>query len=452
MKVTYALSLVVLLILSTVAYLIQPRREVEGRLVLTWTSDDNPARREQIDLFNELHPQYELRLDPSNVGMEKVIVQSLAGVGPELFDCYSHAQLTAYVKAGVARDITDLYEESGIRLEDIWSVVYPNFVYEDRIYGHPTNAATDALWINKAIFDEHGEPYPSGDWTWDEFIEVARRLTQKDAKGRYEHFGFLGNRSEWYPMVRQFGGRLFTEDGTRCALDSPEAANGIQLLQDLIYKYDVMASPNQEAAMAAAGGWGAGTITLFGGGKAAMAHGGRWWLCLLRQYEDLDLGVTEFPQGPEKVFWGYGRATCVNGLSRYREQAFDFIKFEHGRPYNELINHQADALAPVIEYCTGEVFLHDPEFPKEDFNQAWFDVMEYGEPMESSAFVDGQVVQRIMDIQMDLVRTNAKTAADACRDAAKKIDREIMKNLEDQPTLRMHWERLTGETWSRDLL
>ncbi len=452
MKAVYAFSLVGLLILSAVAYLIQPQREVAGRLILTWTSDDNPARREQIDLFNELHPQYELRLDPSNVGMEKVIVQSLAGVGPELFDCYSHAQLTAYVKAGVAWDITELYERNGIELESIWPVVYPNFVYEGRVYGHPTNAATDAIWINKSIFDEHGEPYPSGDWTWEEFIEVARRVTKKDAKGRYEHFGFLGNRSEWYAMVRQFGGRLFTEDGTRCALDSPEAIRAIQLLQDLIYRYDVMPTPNQEAAMAAAGGWGAGTITLFGGGKAAMAHGGRWWLCLLRQYEDLQLGVTEFPHGPRKVFWGYGRATCVNGLSPYCRQAFDFIKFEHERPYNELINHQADALAPVIEYCTGEKFLHDPEFPNEDFNQAWSDVMEYGEPMESSPFVDGQVVTRIMDIQMDLVRTNAKSAEAACRDAATKIDREIMENLKDQPTLRMRWERLTGETWSRDML
>lgn len=450
MKAIYAFSFLALLTLSAVAYLIQPRREVGGRLVLTWTSDDNPARREQIALFNELHPQYELRLDPSNVGMEKVIVQSLAGVGPDLFDCYSHAQLTAYVKAGVAWDVTALGERNDIRLEQIWPVVYPNFVYEGGVYGHPTNAATDAVWINKRIFDEQGERYPSGDWTWEEFIEVARRLTRRDAAGRYDHFGFLGNRSEWYPMVRQFGGRLFTEDGTRCALDSPEAIQGIQLLQDLIYKYEVMPSPNQEAAMAAAGGWGTGTITLFGGGKAAMAHGGRWWLCLLRQYEDLELGVAEFPHGPEKVFWGYGRATCVNQLSPYRQQAFDFIKFEHGRAYNELINHQADALAPVIKYCTGERFLHDPEFPKEDFNQTWFDVMQCGEPMESSPFVDGQVVQRIIDIQMDLVRTNAKSAAEACRDAARNIDKEITKNLKDQPTLRMRWERLTGESRSRE--
>jgi ABC-type glycerol-3-phosphate transport system substrate-binding protein len=444
MKTTYALAFLVLVALSIIAYAIQPRREVGGKFVLTWTSDDNPARREQIKLFNDSHTQYELRLDPNNVGMEKVIVQSLAGVGPELFDCYSQAQLSAFVKAGVAWDVTPLYEKYGMKLDEIWPVVYPNFVYEGRIYGHPTNAACDAIWYNKRIFRENGVPYPSGDWTWDEFIEVARKLTKKDEAGRYEYFGFLSNRAEWYPMIRQFGGRLYTEDGTRCALNSPQCIRAIHLMQDLIYKYGVMPGPNQEAAMAAAGGWGSGVITLFGGGKGAMAHGGRWWLCLLRQYEDLELGVTEFPHGPEKVFWGYGRATIVNGLSPYREQAFDFIRFEHDRPYNELINHQADALAPVIKYCTGQKFLHDPEFPKEDYNQTWYDVMKYGEPIESSPFMDGQEAQRLIDIQLDLVRTNEKTAAEACRDAADKIDKAIAKRLQEEPELRMRWERLTG--------
>ena len=448
MKTVYAGALVVLVTLSVIAHQLAPRRELGGKLLLTWTSDDNPARRAQIALFNREHPSYQLQLDPNNVGMEKVIVQSLAGVGPDLFDCYSYAQLTAFVKAGVAWDVTDLYRRNGMRVEDIWPVVHPNCIYEGRAYGHPTNAATDALWFNKQLFRKYGVPYPRGDWTWDQFIEVARRLTVKDAAGRYACFGFLGNRSEWYPLIRQFGGRLFAEDGTRCALDSPQAIAGIQLLQDLIYKHQVMASPNQESAMAAAGGWGTGTITLFGGGKGAMAHGGRWWLCLLRDpaYASLELGVTEFPHGPRKVFWGYGRATLVNKLSPYRRQAFEFIKFEHERPYNELINEQADALAPVIQYCSGRKFLFNPQYPKEDFNQQWSDVMGYGEPMESSPFVDGQVVQRIMDIQMDLVRTNAKTAAEACRDAARKIDEEIRKALREDPVLKARWEKLTGTT------
>ncbi|HJN19023.1 MAG TPA: sugar ABC transporter substrate-binding protein [Armatimonadota bacterium] len=445
MKTTYAIALIVLIALSVFAYAIQPRRDLGGKLPLVWTSDDNPARRQQIDLFNAEYPQYSLELDPNNTGMEKVIVQAIAGVGPDLFDCYSHAQLVAYVKAGVACDITDRYEKEGISLDEIWPVVYPNFVHEGKIYGHPTNAATDAIWYNKDVFDACGEPYPEGDWTWEEFIEVAQRLTKRREDGRVEHFGYLSNRAEWYPMIRQFGGQIYSDDGTHCVIDSPEAIQALQLLQDLTYVHDVMPSPNQEAAMAAAGGWGSGTITLFGGGKGAMAHGGRWWLCLMReQYPDLRLGVTEMPHGPKKVFWGYGRATLVNALAPNPDHAWNFIKFEHEEPYNQLVNDQADALAPVISFSQGTKFLHNPSFPKEDYNQTWFDVMEDGVPRESSPFIHGPVADRIINNQLDLLRNKEKTAEEVCRDIQLKTDKAIKKRLREEPKLLPRYEELVA--------
>jgi len=98
MKYVFLLTFTGLILLSIVAWLIQPSRDTHGKIPLVWISDPNPARREQIALFNQLYPQYELKLDPSNSGMEKVIVQSLAGVGPDLFNAYDGSQLSAYVK------------------------------------------------------------------------------------------------------------------------------------------------------------------------------------------------------------------------------------------------------------------------------------------------------------------------------------------------------------------
>jgi len=95
-------------------------------------------------------------------------------------------------------------------------------------------------------------------------------------------------------FIRQFGGRIFSTDGTRCIVDSAESIAGIQLMHDLTYKYGVMPSAAEEAAMATQGGWGSGTITLFSGGKAAMAIGGRWWLCTLRDNKNLRLGAVEW--------------------------------------------------------------------------------------------------------------------------------------------------------------
>ncbi|HUT34599.1 MAG TPA: extracellular solute-binding protein [Planctomycetota bacterium] len=564
MKYIFAIAFAVLVLLSGVAWLIQPRLTEEGKTPLVWVSDDNPARREQIELFNLLirpcdvpdwaalcqklyggavapkpcpsrqlwgllppdaraiirdaaqgrpldaerqrqalqvlndvlarrdfywEPDFpgvtlepdevktlmdegedpselevrainvrllehsypglvarklHLRLDPSNVGMQKVIVQCIGGVGPDLFDCYDGFQLSAYVRSGIAMDATDALAAAGINVaKDCWAAAHPNCIYEGRTYGFPTNASVNAIWINKEIFDRHGIAYPKGPWTWDEFIPLAQRLTVKGASGRMEHFGLMMDWWNWRHFCLQWGGRVYTEDGTRCVLDSPGNIAAIQLMQDLVYKHHVAPSPVEEAAIATAGGWGSGTISFFGGGKAAMALGGRWWLCTLRKYEGLRLGAVECPHGPLRTFRGYGRATLVNKNSPRREQALAFLRYMAAKEYNELINHQADALAPVIRHCYTDLYLHDPKFPNEDSNAVWRDIMQYGTPDEVSPFVNGNVAGRIIGKQLDLVKNGAKPAADAMRTAARQINEEIQKMLDRDPELRQRYEELT---------
>ena len=445
MRAFFAGAFCVLALLSIAAWEIRPTSDTGGKTPLIWVSDDNPSRREQIALFNRLHPQYDLRLDPANGGLEKVIVQSLAGVGPDLFDCYDAYSLAAYVRSGVAWDVTDELARAGIDVKrDVWAAVLPIIVRDGRTYGFPTNAAVNAIWVNKDLFDRAGAPYPKGPWTWQEFLPLARRLTTRDKRGRVKQFGLLCDWYNWPQFVMQWGGRIYSADGTRCVLDSPQAIAGIQFLHDLMYKHHVMPSPIEEAAMATQGGWGSGTITFFAGGKGAMALGGRWWLCTMRDYEGLRLGAVECPYGRIRVFRGYGRATLINRNSPRRRQALDFLRYEAGKDYNALINHQADALAPTIRYCYAPEFLHDPEYPEEDFNAVWRDVMRYAEPEDISPFVNGQAAARILNKQLDLVKNDQKPVAAALRDAARQVNEEIARDLERDPSLRARYRRLTG--------
>jgi multiple sugar transport system substrate-binding protein len=248
----------------------------------------------------------------------------------------------------------------------------------------------------------------------------------------------------------QWGGRVYSEDGTRCVLDTPEAIAGIQFLHDLMYKYKVMPTPIEEAAMATAGGWGSGTITYFSGGKAAMAVGARWWLCTLRdiqkerakQGKPFRLGAVEGPHGPVRVFRGYARATLLNKNSPNREAAFEFARYEAGREYNDLINHQADGLAPVKRFSYAPEYLHDPDFPDEDYNAVWRDIMQYARPDQICPFINGQAASRIMEQQLDFVKNDAKPVPDAMRTIAEKINEEIRKTLERDPSARAQYEEV----------
>lgn len=459
MKYVFFGCLLGLCALSVVAWFLKPRAADDGKIEIVWATDDNPVRRDQIALFNRLYPKYRLRLDPQSLGMEKVIVQCLAGVGPDLFDCYSGFQRMAFVRSGAALDVTDTWAKNGMRREDVWPCLVPLFADETRIHGHPDNTHAPAMWFNKDLFDKAGIAYPTPDWTWDECVEIARRLTVRDARGRPLQFGLLIPRWDWYAtFVPQWGGRLYTKEGTRCILDAPESVAGAQFLWDLLHKYRVAPDLTDEIAVATAGGWGSGPITLLGAERGAMATGGRWWLCMLRNkdYAHLRLGAVTLPKGPVNRLYGGGRATMINAAGHNIEGAWCFFEFMHGREWNQLINQQADGIGPVIAYHYGpyeDAFLDNPGHPEEDYNAMWRAALEGAEAMEVSPFVNGQAADRIMREETDKLFGNLKSAEDAMRDAARKINAEIVDMLRRDPVLRKeYYATLAGgarSAWDR---
>ena len=441
MKRLFAAAFALLCALAVVAWAIRPRPPRDGRTPIVWVCDDNPARREQIALFERTHPDLRLAMDPNTIGMEKAVVQCLAGVGPDVIVAYDGTQLATYARSGIACDLTDRLTSAGMNVRtDFWSGPEPTYMHDGRIYGLPTNAAVDAIWLHKDLFEREGVPLPTGPWKWDEFIALAKRMTSRRADGSVERFGFMLDWGTWQHFVMQWGGRLFNEDGTTCTADSPEAIAATEFMHDLVYRHGVSPTPVEEAAMASRGGWGSAVMTQFAAKKGAMALGGRWWLCLLRDYKGLKLGAVEAPHQARRVHRGYGKSLIINSMSPRREQAMEFVLFMASRDYNELINHQADALGPVQRFAYTDTYLHDPEFPEEDYNEVWRTALEYAEPESTSPFVNGYTVARIQSRQLDLVKNNAKTPAEAMRAVAREVNEEIARKISKDPDLRAKYE------------
>ena len=283
--------------------------------------------------------------------------------------------------------------------------------------------------------------------TWEQFVPLAQKLTLRDASGRVTRYGFI---CDWYldfmQYIEQAGGHFYSADGTRCVVDSPEAIAGITFLRDLVYKYQVAPGFAEELAMAAQGGWGVGPQTLFGGKRAAMASGGRYWLCTLRERSGLHLGVSEAPHGPVRVFRGYGKATLVNAASPHRKQAIDFILYEASKPYNDAVNATADGVGPVMRFADTEEFLHDPRHPEETYNAVWREMQHRAIPDESSPFVSGATMQRITEGQLDLIKANMKTPAEGLRAIAQQVNAEIQESVRKNPELRRLYEERSARS------
>lgn len=435
-----------LLIATGVAWSLSPKPDPLGRTRLTWISDDNPARREHIDLFNKLHPECLLSLDPVyEMGMEKIIVRATAGVGPDLFDGYGNYQLAAFVQADIAWDITDELAKAGIDVKsEYWPAIVPIAVYHGRVYGVPANVASDALFFNKDIFDQMHIPYPRGPMTWDDFVKLAQKLTIRDADGHVTQYGFTFDFNRWMDFLPQFGARVFSEDGTRCTLDSPEAIAAAQFEWNMIYKWKIMPSATEEEAAVQQGGYGNIAMKFLANRRSATVLGGRWWLCTLRSYTGLNLGACEAPHGPVYCFNTYGKATLINKRSPHREEALKFLIYMHSREYNELVNQQADGMAPMPKYCSDKE-LFNPNFPKEDFHPVFREEMKHGTMESISPFVNTALAVRLINAQHDLLRRNAKSPEEAMKSMASEVNKEIQKTLARDPELKARYDALVKQ-------
>lgn len=150
--------------------------------------------------------------------------------------------------------------------------------FDDHLYYIPVGPMVFHLYYNKSLFDKAGVPYPHEGWTWDEFLDAARKLTVEE-NGRVSQWGFLCSNwtDVWRLFILQNGGDVFDDyvRPTHCTIDTPEAAEALQFLQDLIYKYHVSPSPLQATQ---------NVSTDFMTGRLAMTIHGTW---MVEQYRNI---------------------------------------------------------------------------------------------------------------------------------------------------------------------
>ena len=216
-------------------------------------------------------------------------------------------------------DLTPLIERDGFDTGQLADLAVQDFKAADgHLYGLPRDMSTVGLYFNKKMFDTAGIPYPDGTWDWNKLVSVAQKLT-KTSGAKTTQWGFYTETTDmenyWSSLVWQNGGDILSADKTSVAIDTDQAAGGIQFLQDLIYKHKVMQQPTP-----------GGAGDNFENGLAAMEANGSW-LVPTHTAAGIDFGVAHLPKGPA------GQATSVNpsGVVVYRgtkspEAAWEFVK------------------------------------------------------------------------------------------------------------------------------
>lgn len=423
--------------------------EVEpGKTVLYWSTDPNPARNDQLAPFMEAHPDIIVKVEPNT--FEKTIVQCSTGIGPDIIEIYSVFDFVAYVEAGILMDLTEKGKEMGFSPDSTYPKIKPAFSYNGRQYAYPANIASQVLMYNKKMFRDAGIDEPTGAMAWEDFIELVQPLTVEREGGRgFEQFAMVMARGYATDIHKQFGARFYTEDGTRCIVDSPESIAAMRFYYDLMKKHEVIPTPDAAASLSSEGGWGNGEIRWFATGRAACIWGSRWMMSQFRQYPDLreEIGVVLLPcpsdGKPVSVF--AGRTPAVNVNTKHPKESLLFMQYLASKEYSETIAMGSDALPPSKNYAMDEERLVNPEYPWETYQDVFVKSMEYAEPREISPFVNPKYVDRLWTEALEKFENDLMTVEEALQEMAKKVNDRIERNVKERKDLRkMYEERIAA--------
>ncbi|MCI0513489.1 sugar ABC transporter substrate-binding protein [candidate division KSB1 bacterium] len=110
-------------------------------------------------------------------------------------------------------------------------------VWKGKRYDVAATVSTQLLFYNIAHFREAGLPTPNeyaarGQWNWETFRKVCKKLVQRDAKGKITRYAF----QYYYPIWTYFylfGTRPFNADFSRCNFQDPQVAHTLQTVANL---------------------------------------------------------------------------------------------------------------------------------------------------------------------------------------------------------------------------
>jgi multiple sugar transport system substrate-binding protein len=287
-----------------------------------WEAAFVPVQVEFDNAFNERHPDIFIKIVNSTWSNHNQIVPTWAAAG-ELPDIiYVHGRYAfPWNYEGIMMSNQDYIDaDPEFNVEDVWEEARRLYRFEGKQYEIPYDHGPIIMAYNKDIFDAAGEPYPEENWTTDDFLAKAKRLTKDPIWGYSGAYGtIVGLGNEWgIALVGPFGGSVLNDEENEILLDSPESLAGLQFHADLIHKEKVAPTP-AVAASFPAGIWIAG--------NAAMWGLPTWGIPQMVTFGDFNWDVVPWPKGPvAQVTGSFGSGYGTTRDSKYPDQCWTYLR------------------------------------------------------------------------------------------------------------------------------
>lgn len=282
-----------------------------------------------VDVWAAKNPQHTVKaIYAGNYGetTTKALTAAKAGSPPHVAVLLA-SDIFTLVEEEVITPISDLADTDADKewLDGFYKGFMNDAIFEGKTYGVPFQRSTPVLYYNKDAFEKAGLDVNTPPKTWEEMIEVGKKLTIKDDNGVVTQWGTriptLGLGGAWIygGLVISNGSHLSSDNGVNVHLDTPEAIGALEFVVELA-----------EQGVMAKGGitWG-DTPKAFIEGNTATMWTSTGNLKFVSDNADFDWGVGFMPggKGPGAPVGG-GNFYIFDGISDEEKAAsLDFIKY-----------------------------------------------------------------------------------------------------------------------------
>lgn len=372
--------------------------------------------------FAEFRKQYpDVTLDAKGIAsnnwaafFDTVSTQIAGGQVPDLIQIATEGQrlfasrgLLEPIDAYLERDEEDLAEffEDAHPIIDDWMKRGSS---DENKYYLPPEFNTMGLWYNSELFQQAGIDDPADDWTWDDFLTVAEKITVPG-----KTFG-MHAAPEYFagimPWLLTNGASTMNADWSESTVNTPAAIEAAEFMRSLVEK---QISPPPGGTFDA--------FTATAQGKLAMFGGGRWPVISMRGLDAVDkVKVVPWPQKTQPgspVGWnGYG----ISRQSQNKEAAWAFVKYTTTKEASAYFVREGGTIVPLRKsVAESDDYLSNAPAGIEKLYAA----LDYATPIPSPD--KGNVIQKdIEDTWSQILAGNVPAAQ-----ALQELDQKIKGNL-----------------------
>jgi multiple sugar transport system substrate-binding protein len=389
-------------------------------IMYTWTeAAEEEANQALLDEFRKANPDISVELQNapgSQQAMAKLQTMISAQEAPDLVSLHG-AYFVPLASKGALLPLDDyLAKSTELSASDFNERLLNLCRCEGKLYSLPRYTSVYALFYNKALFDSAKAPYPDQQepWDWDAYLQTAKKLTRDtDGDGTTDQWGCFIDfwEARLYPWLWQNGGDIFSKDRAKCTLDSPEDIEAVKFAADLLQVHK--ATPESQSTERNEG------LEVFSSGKIGMYMTGPWDIQTLGEAtksQGLQWGVAPLPMGKRRATMLGTENYAICTQSKHPDETWRLFEFLMAAKSQQFMAEKLEKMPSRLSVINGPYVEGETGQGRRVFAEA----LSYA--VEPPNVPDWSQIRPLYQEELDNIWIGKKSAAQGCRDAARRIN------------------------------